>query len=144
MICMCFFSFGLSAETLAQSEKVRLNVKDATLETVFNEIQRQTNLAFLFNHELVADLGTLSLNVNNVSVEEVLNDLFEGTGLTWSLTGNLIVVKESREVPQQQVQLMTITGTVRQIPSGTASAEHRSVLWSIGWRPMAPSCAAGF
>ena len=89
MICMCFFSFGLSAETLAQSEKVRLNVKDATLETVFNEIQRQTNLAFLFNHELVADLGTLSLNVNNVSVEEVLNDLFEGTGLTWSLTATI-------------------------------------------------------
>ena len=114
VICMCFFSFGLSAETLAQSEKVRLNVKDATLETVFNEIQRQTNLAFLFNHELVADLGTLSLNVNNVSVEEVLNDLFEGTGLTWSLTGNLIVVKEQQEaLPQQQVQLMTITGTVK-------------------------------
>ena len=102
VICMCFFSFGLSAETLAQSEKVRLNVKDATLETVFNEIQRQTNLAFLFNHELVADLGTLSLNVNNVSVEEVLNDLFEGTGLTWSLTGNLIVVKEQQEALPQQ------------------------------------------
>ena len=75
-VCMCLFSFGLSAETLAQTEKVQLNVKNVTLETIFNEIQRQTDLAFLFNHELVADLGTLSLKVKDRSVEEVLNDIF--------------------------------------------------------------------
>ena len=115
-VCMCLFSFGLSAETLAQTEKVQLNVKNVTLETIFNEIQRQTDLAFLFNHELVADLGTLSLKVKDRSVEEVLNDIFQGTNLTWSLNGNMIVVKE-RQL-QQQSQPEECGGGVFPDPAG--------------------------
>ena len=111
-VCMCLFSFGLSAETLAQTEKVQLNVKNVTLETIFNEIQRQTDLAFLFNHELVADLGTLSLKVKDRSVEEVLNDIFQGTNLTWSLNGNMIVVKE-RQLQQPQPEEIRVSGTVK-------------------------------
>lgn len=112
-VCMCLFSFGLSAETLAQTEKVQLNVKNVTLETIFNEIQRQTDLAFLFNHELVADLGTLSLKVKDRSVEEVLNDIFQGTNLTWSLNGNLIVVKERQLQQQSQPEEIRVSGTVK-------------------------------
>lgn len=112
-VCMCLFSFGLSAETLAQTEKVQLNVKNVTLETIFNEIQRQTDLAFLFNHELVADLGTLSLKVKDRSVEEVLNDIFQGSNLTWSLNGNLIVVKERQLQQQSQPEEIRVSGTVK-------------------------------
>ena len=112
-VCMCLFSFGLSAETLAQTEKVQLNVKNVTLETIFNEIQRQTDLAFLFNHELVADLGTLSLKVKDRSVEEVLNDIFQGTNLTWSLNGNMIVVKERQLQQQSQPEEIRVSGTVK-------------------------------
>ena len=88
-------------------------MKNVTLETIFNEIQRQTDLAFLFNHELVADLGTLSLKVKDRSVEEVLNDIFQGTNLTWSLNGNMIVVKERQLQQQSQPEEIRVSGTVK-------------------------------
>ena len=48
-ILMCVFTFSVSAESLAQQERVSLNLKDVAVRALFDEIQRQTNLYFVFN-----------------------------------------------------------------------------------------------
>lgn len=102
VVYMCFFSLGLSARTMAQQERVRLNMKEVSFQALFNEIQRQTKLSFLFNHELVDQLGKISVEADDETVEEVLNSLFDRTGLTYVVKGNMIVVKEKRLVVQEQ------------------------------------------
>lgn len=113
---MCFFSLGLSAETMAQQERVRLNLKEVSFHTLFNEIQRQTKLAFLFNHESVDQLGKISVNADNETVEEVLNTIFRNTGLTYTVKGNMIVVKKQElQAQQQAVRSIKITGKVTDV-----------------------------
>lgn len=109
-----FFSLGLSAKTMAQQERVKLNLQEVSFQTLFNEIQRQTKLAFLFNHEAVDRLGKVSVKAEDRTVEEVLNSLFEETGLTYVVKGNMIVVKEKAPLPQaQKVEMKKITGQVK-------------------------------
>lgn len=116
VVCMCFFSLGLSAETMAQQERVRLNLKEVSFHTLFNEIQRQTKLAFLFNHESVDQLGKISVNADNETVEEVLNTIFRNTGLTYTVKGNMIVVKKQElQAQQQAVRSIKITGKVTDV-----------------------------
>lgn len=93
-ILMCLFTFSVSANTLAQQERVSLNLKDVAVRALFDEIQRQTNLYFVFNTELTDRLGQLSVNVKNETVENVLQQILKGTGLTYKFRGDLIVIQQ--------------------------------------------------
>ena len=46
------------------------------VEELFDEVQRQTKLYFLFNIEQVKPLGKISLDVENETVESVLMSVF--------------------------------------------------------------------
>ena len=91
---MCVFTFSVSAESLAQQERVSLNLKDVAVRALFDEIQRQTNLYFVFNTELTDRLGQLSVNVKDETVENVLQQILKGTGLTYKFRGDLIVIQQ--------------------------------------------------
>ena len=112
VVCVLFFSLGLSARTMAQQERVTLNMKNVSFESLFNEIQRQTKLSFLFNHELVDHLGKVSVKASEETVEKVLNSLFDKTAVTWTVQGNMIVVKEKAVQTPQQAEMVKVYGKV--------------------------------
>jgi len=86
-------------------------MKEVTVKMLLDEIQRQTDLHFIFNTEQTNSLGKVSIEVRNESVEAVLIRLFEGTDLTYSFRGNIIVVKR-REDTRGQQEMLKITGKV--------------------------------
>ena len=51
LILMCVCSFGLSAKSLAQQERVNLELEKVTLKTLLDKIQEQTQLNFMMNRE---------------------------------------------------------------------------------------------
>lgn len=93
-ILMCVFTFSVSANTLAQQERVSLDLKDVAMRTLFDEIQRQTSLYFVFNTELTDRLGLLSVSVKGETVENVLKQVLKGTGLTFKFRDDLIVIQQ--------------------------------------------------
>lgn len=78
---MCCFTFSLSANSFAQQEKVNLDLQGVSMKTLFSEIQRQTNLHFIFNTEQTEQLNKLTVKAKEESVKSVLDRVFEGTGL---------------------------------------------------------------
>lgn len=111
VLFMCFFTFTLSANSLAQQERVSLNVKNVSVQKLFNEIQHQTNLYFLFNIEQIKQVGKISLDVDNETVENVLNTIFKDSGLTYVFSGNMIIVRP-REVMEEKKKTVTVRGVV--------------------------------
>lgn len=109
-ILICVFTFSVSANTLAQQERVSLNLKDVEVRTLFDEIQRQTNLYFVFNTELTDRLGQLSVKVKDETVENVLKQILENTGLTYKFRGDLIVIQ--REDKKEEKKGKRIIGIV--------------------------------
>ena len=76
VIFTVFLSFSVSAEIAAQQEKVNLNLSKANLQTLFQEIQRQTGLYFVYNEELCNTFGEVNVNAKSLSVKQVLDDIF--------------------------------------------------------------------
>lgn len=113
ILLTCCFTLSLSANTLAQKERVSLNMKEVNVQKLFDEIQRQTDLYFLFNVEQVAQLGKISVKVKNEAVESVLASVFKGSALTWVFNGNMIVVQSREEKEVKDVKKITIKGKVR-------------------------------
>jgi len=76
------------------SQKVSLNLKNAKLQKVFSEINRQTGFQFFFKDELLNKAGKVSIDVSNVKMEEALENCFKNLPITFSVVEKTIVVKE--------------------------------------------------
>lgn len=101
--CMLCFTLGLSASTIAQQQKVNLHLSNVPLKVLFSEIQKQTNLYFVFNTEQAQKLGTFSVQVTNEAVESVLRKVLKNTGMTFEFDEKLIIVRPEQEdeVPEK-------------------------------------------
>lgn len=104
------FSFNLASFAGAQTAKVDLRLKDVTLQKLCEEIQRQTDLLFVYNEELTKGLGVFSVEADQETVESVLACVLAGSGLTFRLDGEVIVIQKEREEPQ--VREVVVEGRV--------------------------------
>ena len=114
VLLTCLFSLTAVANANAQQERVNLDLKEVSLKTLFNEIQRQTALSFVYNTEVTSGVGAVTVRAVNETVAEVLARVLAGTGLTWRLEGDIIVVRRSEErlAPEEERKPVTVTGRV--------------------------------
>ncbi len=108
---MLFFTLGLSASTLGQQERVNLNLKDVSIKVLFDEIQKQTDLSFVFNTEQTEKLGVFSVQAINETVESVLRRVLKNIGMMFEFDGGLIIVRPEPE--KKSVEKLALTGSVK-------------------------------
>ena len=66
LTCSCL---TLSAKTMAQQQRVTLNLKDCSAKDLFYEIQRQTDLYFVYNLRNFENVGTFNVQAENEEVQ---------------------------------------------------------------------------
>lgn len=110
-LLLCF-TLGLSASTLAQQERVNLNLQKVSIKVLFDEIQKQTNLSFVFNTEQTEKLGSVSVQAVNETVENVLRKVLMNTGMMFEFDGTLIIVRPE-EPEKKEVSKIKVSGTVK-------------------------------
>lgn len=94
------------------TDRVTLNMKNASLSEVFSEIKRQTNLSFMFSNDDLKDVKRKDVQMKNVTVDEAMKKCLEGTGLEYELTNNVVVIRQSA-AKMEKAQQVTLSGTVR-------------------------------
>lgn len=110
-ILMYVFIFSAQANSYAQQERVNLKLKDVEIRTLFDAIQQQTKLNFVYNTELTDLLGLVSINVKDETVENVLKQILSGTGLTFKFRNDLIVITRQEEKKEEKKE-KRLTGIV--------------------------------
>ena len=91
-------------------KKVTISMKNATLETILAEINRQTGLDYGFQSNGSVDKNRrFTLEVSDITVEEALNTLLKDSPYDYVLEKNriVIVIREKK-----RVQLIAVTGRV--------------------------------
>lgn len=71
------------AVSAAEYPRVTLDVKDAPLEKVLKQIERQTPLRFSYKKSIVKDFPPVSISCRNESSEIVLNRIFDNSNLDY-------------------------------------------------------------
>jgi TonB-dependent starch-binding outer membrane protein SusC len=84
--------FNVTASVYSQSVKVNLDLKNATLETVFKSIQDQTEFDFFYKNEHLPQNKVITKNYENTGVDRILDEVLEGTGLIYRVLNTDIVV----------------------------------------------------
>ena len=91
VICSVFSVYADNSKL--KSENVTLSVRSESVQTVLNEIERQTGYLFMVNSN-VDTKRVVSLNVTKKPVREVLNQLFNKTGVHY---GSAFLANPQRE-----------------------------------------------
>jgi TonB-linked SusC/RagA family outer membrane protein len=83
----------LTASAKGFSQRITLDVKDASIEKVFQEIKKQTGYTFVYRDEWLQLAKKINLQLKDVPVAEALEACFRGQPLTYSLVQTTVVVK---------------------------------------------------
>ena len=82
------------ATGFSQENRVSLQMKDVSLETIILELREQTGIRFFYSIDKIKAIDHLSIDVKNEVLKDVLSRLLEGTGLTYTLLDDVIVIKD--------------------------------------------------
>ncbi len=72
---------------------VTLNLKKAPLKELFDEIQRQTDLNFVYNSKDTLSIKPITIDADNKSVVEILEEVFKNNGFKYHIEGKIISIK---------------------------------------------------
>ncbi|WP_102408108.1 TonB-dependent receptor [Parabacteroides bouchesdurhonensis] len=111
--CICFLPEINAAQSseLLKKEEVTLDINNATLKNVFDLIERQTNLLFIYSNYEVDNQRLVSIKAESEPVQTILHKILEGTDLIYSVNDKYIILnKEKASVSQQNSH--EIKGTI--------------------------------
>ncbi|MFN0293599.1 SusC/RagA family TonB-linked outer membrane protein [Pedobacter helvus] len=87
--------FKVTATVNAQS--VNLTLKDASLETVFNEIKKQTGFSFWYDKEEIDKTSKISVSIKNASIQQVLEQCLKGLPYSFEIFDKTVVIKRKNK-----------------------------------------------
>jgi TonB-linked SusC/RagA family outer membrane protein len=100
---------------LSQAQKVTLTVKNAPLETVMKQLQKQTGYRFVYTQEHLSQSNNVSVALTNVSFEKALQTCFQNQPLEYSVEDKYVVIRSKSDHTESIISkdsLATVDGIV--------------------------------
>jgi len=94
MVCSTF----LTAHFVV-GQTISLNVKNAPIEQIFTEIEKQADVTFVYHPPTIQQEGSVSIKANRQPVDKILSELEKQTRLTFKQVGNIIGVTIAQKNP---------------------------------------------
>jgi TonB-dependent starch-binding outer membrane protein SusC len=95
----------LTASARGHSQQITLSEKNASLEKIFKEINRQTGYLFFYNRSWLKDARKVNIQVKNGSIEQALQICFKDQPFTYEIVDKTIVVKPKQKSPNEETDL---------------------------------------
>ena len=116
-LLLLFTLQGWAIRSFSQGSMLNLDMKNANIIDVLEEIENQSDYYFLFNYEQVKTDKKIDIKLTNQKIDDTLNTLLKGTGLKYTITDRQIVLAKDAGDPSvlglsSLQQKKTIRGTV--------------------------------
>ena len=90
------------------AQNVTCNLKNVTIITVFQEINRQTGYQFLYTEEMVNEAKPISINLKDASITSALNICFKDQPLTYTIEDKTVIIQRKAVKPDDENKPATI------------------------------------
>jgi len=105
-ILLFIFSYGAMAAS-SSAQTVTINMKQKTLETIFSEVTKQTNLRFFYNENVIDNSSLVSISLNKEHIESAMKKILNGYSVDFQLINGTIIIQDRKQ------KNITIKGIVR-------------------------------
>jgi TonB-linked SusC/RagA family outer membrane protein len=99
-----------ATSSYSQTAQLSLNLKDATIKEVLNEIENKSEFYFLYNSELIDVTRKVDIVVKNKKINDILSQLFSDNEVNVSIRDRHIILTPVTEMSTQQQK--TVSGKV--------------------------------
>jgi TonB-linked SusC/RagA family outer membrane protein len=103
--------FATNADS--QTAYVTIQVSNAQIKEIMNQIEKQTDYLFVYNYDNVDLLRKVTLQMSNAPVAEVLTKIFEHSDVIYAMEGSNILLMKKHESPDKKQSTRRITGRVQ-------------------------------
>ncbi|RIH62779.1 SusC/RagA family TonB-linked outer membrane protein [Mariniphaga sediminis] len=86
----------------AQKTKLSLDLKNASIETILNEIESNSEFYFFCNRKLVDLERKTDIQISNQTIDQILSEVFKGVDVEHVITGRQIVLIPGKYLSQAQ------------------------------------------
>ena len=103
----------------SQTTTLSINLKNASVQTVLQQIEDQSEFYFLYSRSIIDVDRTVDMQLKNAKITEVLNTLFNGADVAYKVDGRQIVLSKRAESSAFDVQQQkSISGKVTDSTGG--------------------------
>ncbi|HNX54786.1 MAG TPA: SusC/RagA family TonB-linked outer membrane protein, partial [Prolixibacteraceae bacterium] len=107
-----FFSIMvIAANSYSQETRFSLNMKNATIVQVFDEIERVTEFGFLFKADQLDLKKQYNIDLKDVNIEKLMNELLDKSVYSYKIIDRNIVITRTSEKGEQG-KIKKVTGKV--------------------------------
>ncbi len=99
-VILLAFCLQVSARSDAQ-QRIAINVKNASLQKLFAEIEKKTNYTFFYDVTILKETKPVTVVFKDATVEEILKQVLVGQALEYTITDKTIFVKKERKAVVQ-------------------------------------------
>lgn len=115
MCTMLFVSFAFVANAFGQV-RCSLNVKEASLKEVFQELGNLTDYRFVYSNNEIEAVSDVTVNMQNCELRDILSACLKGTGLGFRIEGRNVIVSPKLQLEEdEEKENVTVRGWVRDV-----------------------------
>ena len=109
-----FLSIGLSlkAANVDINKRVTLKVENEGIKNIFQEIEKQADVHFMYESSQINSNQKISLKLNNVTLEQALDKVCSSFLLKYEIVKDNIVIRKNQKLANADQNKITISGTV--------------------------------
>jgi TonB-linked SusC/RagA family outer membrane protein len=111
LLLILFTTVQLFATVYSQTTRLSINMKNATLADIFEEIEEKSEFRFLYNNEMIKKENLPYVSCNGKTINEILDQVLEGTGNSYSILENNLIVITPTGVQQRSDVKGKVTNT---------------------------------
>lgn len=125
LLCIISTATLFAGNTYSQNATVSLHMKNASMQDIFREIEKQSEYRFFYNGSQIDLDKKVNIQASKTKVSEVLNNLLSSTDIAYKLIDKHIVlvsVSAPREANETSttVQQKKVSGTILDANTGEA------------------------
>ncbi|MTI33477.1 TonB-dependent receptor [Xanthovirga aplysinae] len=95
-IFLLVLPFGQAlASTYSENKKLNLNLKNSSIEILFEEIEKQSDFVFLYRSDLFDEIPAITIQVNEATLEEVFEKVIIKQGLEYEIEDSTVIIRKS-------------------------------------------------
>ena len=97
-LALCFLPSLLASASVTGQATVTARFRNATLNEVLWEIQKQTDFTFIYSTSDAEKVKVESLDVKNEPLSDVLDKCLQNSGLTYKVHNGVIAIRKAEPV----------------------------------------------
>lgn len=126
------FVFLICLNSLAFSQSITLNLHNAPLESIFQQIENQSPFRFVYSRETLATSLPVTIIVRNVPLQQVLSRIFDNQPLAYTIDQTFISVWRKPLSPVDTPATYTLKGRIHDehgeaVPGVTVAVNGKSI-----------------